>query len=126
MVSDVERRALGRAAAGFRADVGPITELLRPEQFRDRYPGLWRVIAQRFGERRDEVFGTVANRDSTLNVLRGEHAYGMPDDLGRQAAVRRVRQVIAEGDAHLGARRFGADHDHAVARLESEQEGHDG
>ena len=55
-----------------------------------RHAGPRRALAQRLGDRGNQVArGRTRPRQRALDVLRGEHAYGMPDDIGGQAGIGR-------------------------------------
>jgi hypothetical protein len=76
---------------------------------------------EQLSDRRDQGARAVAHGDDQSDLLAGKYGDGMCGDIARQVGIGRVRQVVAERELDLAARRPDADHDQAAARMESQQ-----
>jgi hypothetical protein len=80
---------------------------------------------ERFDRPADQVRRAVPDQDDRRDRLAGQYRAGMRGDIHRELGVRRVGQVVAEGQAHLLALAADAEHHQAAARVEAQQVRHD-
>ena len=118
---EVERHALGRAAARVMAGVGPVPAVLDAQRVVQRDIGQAQLADQRVRHGRDHRRGSVADRDGQRELVPGQDRSGVRGDLGRRGGVRRLGQVVTEGQLDTAARRACADDDQAPARVKAEQ-----
>jgi hypothetical protein len=117
----VERDALGRAAARILAQVRPVPSVLHPQHVAHGQAGRAQGGPERFGDRRDPGAGAIPGGDDRLDPPLLEHRDRVLRDLLRRRRAGRVREVIAEREHDSPAPRVKTDHDHALARVESQQ-----
>ena len=117
----LERHAGRRAAVLVAAHVGPVAAVLRPEELQHVDLGLPGCVAQFGCQRGHQGLGTVSDGHCGCQLLLAQHGYGVRDDVGDQARLGRIGQVIAERDPDAVVRRRNPDHDQTGLGYETEQ-----
>ncbi|HEY2550114.1 MAG TPA: hypothetical protein VGI64_06015 [Streptosporangiaceae bacterium] len=99
----------------------PVTAILDPQQVPDLDGRRGQRVAGQVGDRRDQRAGTVAHGHRRAQVLPLQHGGCVPGDLGGQAEVGRIGQVVAERDPDPPPLAGDAQYDQTAARVEAKQ-----